>query len=394
MKITRFALVVLAMLLMTLLNLAFSLRAAEGIPDIATESLTLQPEGGAAAKLRWEKEREYEPTKAMILVRNPQASRATVLLSAWLNDGKALPITRVKGPKIDLVATTRDGIHQLDNGGRFQLEPKSLTPVELTFAQLTRSSGTEGRLALSGPDVPTADVIPITIEQPTPLWYLWLPLLAGLTLTAIIVLARRATLGSVGVQLPAQPQWNFRGSWASDVVVVSAVVTAVLGAIGSLGSAPFGDFSIARFVALNLVFGGLVLVAPLTYAALRTTAADGDVTKTVGTINGFLIACGMTLWAAFGQLLALFLLVLASPHSLGELLFLAILLTLSAVVLALYAWRTIEWTVRGYIDAAAEQAQDEAAERTRTKAADAAPEGEAVPIIIVQPPVERRISLL
>jgi hypothetical protein len=388
---SRVRLPVMVALVCALVVVPAASAVAQEVPDIATDTLTLRPEGGAATKLRWEEGREYAPVEATILLRNPANRKTTVVLAAWLNDGKPLAITRVRGPRIDLNATTRGGVDRLDNGGRFDLVPKSVTPVRLTFAHLGQGSATAGRLILTGPGVPKAVTIPIMIEKPTPLWYLWLPLLGGIGLSGLITLIRWLTLRGVHSNLPPRPAWSFKDGWASNVVVIGAVAASVLGAISLLGTPTFGDFSIAKFVSLNLVFGGLVFVAPLIYSALKRTVPEGSRTRTVGTVTGFLMACAATLWAAFGQLLTLFVLLQASPHTRPELVFLTILLFLAAVFVGLYAWRTIGWTVHGVEEAEAEPTEEQV-ERTKSRLADAGVEG--APILVVPPAAERRVTLL
>jgi hypothetical protein len=250
---------------------------AAGEPEIASDDLTIALEGGDATKLGLEKDREYGPTTANVLLRNPTTKAATVKLWAWLDDGQRIAITRVKdeaGAAIDLavdpVATLRAGMPKLNNNGEFALPAKSMVPVDVTFEHLKRSSSPEGHLALGGPSVSTMSVVGLSFEQPTPLWYLWVPIGVGAFLTGVFMLARLMTMGErKRTYLPPIQTWTFKDGWASNIVVIGAVVAAIIAALGSLGSETFGDFSVANFVGLNLVFAAMVLVAPLTYSALR-----------------------------------------------------------------------------------------------------------------------------
>ena len=72
---------------------------AAGEPEIASGELTIPLEGGDAAKLGLDKDREYGPTTATVLLRNPSTKVATVKLWAWLDDGQPIAITRVKDEK-------------------------------------------------------------------------------------------------------------------------------------------------------------------------------------------------------------------------------------------------------------------------------------------------------
>jgi hypothetical protein len=308
----------------------------------------------------------------------------------------------VKGTGIDLMASSRDGESRLDNRGEFTLRPSSLMPVAVTFEHLTKASSTTGHLALGGPSVTTVSVIGLSLERPTPPWYLWVPLAAGALLAAGLVFARLAALGGLkDTHLPPRQKWTFQDGWASNLAVVGAVVTAVIGAIASLGDTPFGDFAVAKLVGLDVLFVAMVLVAPLTYSALRQTvlvdtqgrhldqqqdrSQDGEQdgtevrehdridvpehnrtrdekrdqrqmkTAIAGTVTGLLVAAAAVLWAAFGELATLLILVSAAPHESEEFVLQAGLILLLAGFVVIYAWKTLGWTVEGY----AELAQDE-----------------------------------
>jgi hypothetical protein len=314
--------------------------------DIASGDVTLHPAVGDFKRLVPGSDAEYSAVDATVLLRNPTKASVTARVEAFLDDDKTLVIRSIKGPNIDIEATSvGGGPEQLPNDGQFVL-PSGLTSVKITFVHLTRSDSTKGTLVLTGPGVLAASVVKLTIERPTPVWYIWTPLGAGLVLAFIIVGIRWFTLTTKKRDLGATVKWSFNDGWASNVVVVGAIVTAILGAVSSLGPDPFGDFALAKFVGLNLVFGGFVVIAPLIYAALRSSRTHPtNGTSVVGTVHGFLLAATVTLWAAFGQLIAVFILVRAATHQPGELLALGLLLGAAAIFVAVYAWNTIVWTV-------------------------------------------------
>lgn len=334
------------------LGLAMPASGQEPAPDFASGDLLLRPEGGDATKPRLESGREYGPAVATVFLRNPGKKRVTVRLTAWLLDGQRLPIESVEGPGINVSSTARDDTVILDDKGNFDLKAHSVTPVSVSFVQLTKSSSTSGQLVLGGPSVAQPDTVGITIERPTPPWYIWTPLLVGLALSGLLIGVRWLTLRKESPpNLAPLPKWTFKDGWASNVVVIGAVVAALLAAVSSLGPNPFGDFAVAKFVGLNLIFGALVLLAPLAYSTMRTTAGNDSERRTAGTVAGFMIASLGTVWAAFGQLSSLLILVSAAPHSILELVTLGALLLVAALFVAVYAWRTIAWTVRGYAEA-------------------------------------------
>jgi hypothetical protein len=405
---------------------------AAGEPEIASDDLTIPLKGGDATKLSLEKDREYGPTTVTVLLRNPTTKAATVKLWAWLDDGQPIAITRVKDEKgaidlaIDPIASLRAGVSRLYKKAEFPLPAKSMVPVDVTFQHLKKSSSTRGHLALGGPSVSTVSVVGLSFEQPTPSWYLWVPVGVGAFLTGVFMLARLMTMGErKRTYLPPIQTWTFKDGWASNIVVVGAVVAAIITALGSLGSETFGDFSVANFVGLNLVFAAMVLVAPLTYSALRkrrvvrdqqqaeenveqphqqhkrtgiagtvvclraaasalwTTVVRGQQTEMTveqphrqqaernaeqpyphprssaiaGTVAGLMVAASAVLWAAFGQLTTLFILVLAAPHDLEELLLQGVLILLAAFFVFLYAWKSLGWTVNGYAELSPDEQQ-------------------------------------
>jgi hypothetical protein len=336
-------------------------------PDIASGDLTVTLEGGDATKLRLERDREYGPTNATVLLRNPTSKPATVKLWAWLEDGQPIAITKVKNHNIDLMASSRNGVSKLDNRGEFSLPAKSVVPVTVTFEHLTKSSSTKGHLALGGPSVSTVSVVGLSFERPTPPWYLWTPLVAGALLAVLLTSARFATLQQrkqEHTHLPPNQKWTFKDGWASNIVVVGTVVITIIGAVGSLGSEALGDFSVADFVGLNLVFGSMVLVSPLVYSALRTKVPkdeEHEKTTIAGTVVGLLVGAAAILWAAFGQLASLFILVLSAPHEWQEFVLEVFLILLAGGFVFIYSWKTLGWTVNGYAELTE---QDEKAPKT------------------------------
>jgi len=84
--------------------------------------------------------------------------------------------------------------------------------------------------------------------------------------------------------------FDFQKSWLSTF-------TALLAILGSLNLSGLAFASDPSYSVLNLFFALLVAVAPLVYVALGATGK--------GTVGGFLAACVATLWAAFGVVISL-----------------------------------------------------------------------------------------
>jgi hypothetical protein len=125
---------------------------------------------------------------------------------------------------------------------------------------------------------------------------IFLPLLVGL----VLVLARVLT---VDVRAPFGPaNWSYSESWATSLTLVGALLGTVLGA----GVLPekLDLFSKAGYSAFNVLFGMLVLVAPLVYAAAQRRMPDADdgTPQYQGTTWAFGWASVATLWGVFGEL--------------------------------------------------------------------------------------------
>jgi hypothetical protein len=102
--------------------------------------------------------------------------------------------------------------------------------------------------------------------------------------------------------------WSFKDSWATNLTAIGAVFGTVLSATGVLDELLPG-FELTSFTAMNLVFGAIVVLAPLVYAALgRRETKDGTL-LTRGSRVGLFFAAAMTLWAVYAQLFLLWVLI-------------------------------------------------------------------------------------
>ncbi len=97
------------------------------------------------------------------------------------------------------------------------------------------------------------------------------------------------------------PSWDFSKSWASNVTVVGAILGTVLSA-KVLPANPTVVASPNGYTALSLLFGALVVLAPLVFVALRS----GNPSTTNQTVEGrgwtFLLATAVSLWGVVGEL--------------------------------------------------------------------------------------------
>jgi hypothetical protein len=161
-----------------------------------------------------------------------------------------------------------------------------------------------------------------------------------------------------------QPKWDFTQSWASIFTGAGVIATSILSA--QVVGAP----STASYAAISIMFGALVVMAPLVYNFVRTSQeVPGECGKKAyqyqGYVGVFLIASAITVWGASGQIVVIGFLLeeLRGSHFVSYAVARLFQCLLAAVELALLisAGRTIYWTV--------EQQMVHWSERLRTFAA-------------------------
>jgi len=143
--------------------------------------------------------------------------------------------------------------------------------------------------------------------------------------------------------------WSFSNSWASSMTAGGAFLGTILAAsVIPAGAVPFSPGALAG---LNLLFGFIIVLAPLTFSASTriNKPAPGDTGPDyAGYIGLFLVAAGLTVWATLGELATIAILLdeLQSGTLSGALtwLFFALLL-ISIAGAGCYAWGTIRATI-------------------------------------------------
>lgn len=164
-------------------------------------------------------------------------------------------------------------------------------------------------------------------------------LIALLTLVAAtIVCMARAVSSQKGLNARlGKADWYFNQSWASNLAAVGSVLGILIGASTYAG---LSTLPLAAIV-LSVLFGTLTVVGPIIYAALQV--AQGDTLE--GTLGGFYLASGLTLWAALGELVAalVFFVDLSSKLSplLIALFFVVVVVAIGALLR--YAWISTGW---------------------------------------------------
>jgi len=185
-------------------------------------------------------------------------------------------------------------------------------------------------------------------------WWLYLVIFGPMVGAAIFMTLRALTfrVANCGLTNRLGPaNWDFSKSWGSNLTVVGALLGTILAA-GALPDTT--SLSKQTYAGLNLLFGVLILVAPLVYTATQTPVSVNR-TKTLkepqyqGYVVSFLIASAITLWATLGELATVTLLFneIRTARSLpaASVGLLIAVVGVSAALLCFYAWRSLKWII-------------------------------------------------
>jgi hypothetical protein len=141
--------------------------------------------------------------------------------------------------------------------------------------------------------------------------------------------------------------WDFSKSWASNITVVGAIVGTVLSA-KVLPASPTVVATPNGYTALSLLFGALVVVAPLVFTALRSKPSAMDVTVE-GKGWAFLLASALTLWGVIGELVTGGLILYEAKHGntlpLGAVFPTWCVIGGALVLIGVYGFRTTYYTL-------------------------------------------------
>jgi hypothetical protein len=138
--------------------------------------------------------------------------------------------------------------------------------------------------------------------------------------------------------------WDFSKSWASNVTIVGAIVGTVLSAkilpaTAAVVASPNG------YTALSLIFGSLVVVAPLVFTASRSGKPSPAGPVYTGRGWAFMLASAMTLWGVLGELTTVGLVLYEAQHAktlaLGAVVPIWAIIGLAIVLVAVYGLRTV-----------------------------------------------------
>jgi hypothetical protein len=292
---------------------------------VEPESLTLATEGGSA------------PTQT-VWVRNSNPELALVTFSAEVVDSDGIRHTIEAGS-----SPRRIGANEVQ---AFRVTLKDIPgDGKLNGELVARASGVRpGSIDLElGPNSDFTSLLNILLVVPA-------------IVAAAFVLLRYFTLkGHTGVGLGSRlgtVDFDFSKSFASTITVVGAVLGTVLTA-SVLPEEP-ELLSKQQYTALNLVFGAMIVLAGVVYAATEapaknSTPTPGEERKYEGFVWSFLLATGLVMWAVLGELACLLLIVSeldrADLFTTSAIVVFIVLMVTAALAILFYAFRRMHWIV-------------------------------------------------
>jgi hypothetical protein len=122
-----------------------------------------------------------------------------------------------------------------------------------------------------------------------------------------LVLIRWATLAVSPTQTIAPANRSFSSGFASTLTVVGAVFGTIVAA--GLLPADTAHLASASYTALNVIFAAMIACGVLIFSAFQKQVRSKDGLELLGYVGTFMLACAVTAWAAFGELVTLWFLV-------------------------------------------------------------------------------------
>jgi hypothetical protein len=235
--------------------------------------------------------------------------------------------------------------------------PNSIDTSRIKLTLVGDCAGNEGTLIITTTNASAAPVTArFALVRDARVTYYWWPFFAAM-LVAAGVLGVLALEGSRWKRrneiLAVDSSWSFKDSWLTNFSALGAILGTLLAASGLFDEIMPG-VSTAYFLGLNVLFGGLVLSAPVIYAAASVWRTDpskptrDDAPPEVeasgqkpavakGRVLGILLGTSLTVWGVSGQLFTLILLTWATNVDLWVKYVLTMLLLAALIVVVWYA---------------------------------------------------------
>lgn len=191
-----------------------------------------------------------------------------------------------------------------------RIPPGTTQRVSVSFIGLeTLRTEAGGDVIVTGGDKPVARAVAfVPAPQPAADWATIIVIgalvsIVVLVVAIVVVASLKKKLSKLGNAAPG-PKWSFE-SWATTLTALGAVLGTVLGG-ASLPAVP-REISKDTLIALNLLFGALVIVAPFVFQVIRKPSASSqDQEAGLWGYNwSLLLACAIACGAVLGELATL-----------------------------------------------------------------------------------------
>lgn len=300
-----------------------------------------------------------DSTRLSVAIKSDGTGTTTIVL---LNDGPSVDVNLSFAPTGDKATSISISPETAS------LDAFGATPVKLTMSGVSTDDAVAGDLVASGDKVGVAvrgmslAVAPSKPNYVERLGFGSLALAVFFIVVRLIFLQRTPATKFGFTSRLGPGGWKFSDSWASNLTAVGVL----LGTVVAASVLPENPHLLTKtqYGALNLYFGMLVVVAAFLYNALvAKKEVPGDATKkpippatylTEGFVWSYLLASLLTLWAVWGEVGTLYVMM---TDTLGKGQFSSLpgvlLLAGSGIVVVaggLYAWLTIGWNVQYYKD--------------------------------------------
>jgi hypothetical protein len=179
--------------------------------------------------------------------------------------------------------------------------PGGYSIIHLAFTW-SESLPADGWLFISAPHQSSTLVVKFSVDRVVPAVILaksiWVSFIIAclLLLFVHLVFVFRGRVNRPGWNTElsgASATWSFKESWASNLTALGATLGTILGATGFISEVLPG-VSLGGFVGINVLFGFMILLAPVAFVALSSSEK--------GTYGGLFSSAALTISASLGEL--------------------------------------------------------------------------------------------
>lgn len=205
---------------------------------------------------------------------------------------------------------------RLDERAPKSVAPNEVVPIPVTFDVSPDCNDEQGTLLFEATDDATAPTsVQFEFFRDVGSVQYWLPLIGslvaavGFALGLVFMRSRDRLRQTVDMG----SAWSFTDSWLTNVTALTAILGTVLTSSGILEDL-LPRIAKGQLLAMNVLFGGLVLFAPVIYSALAVWKRDGPTTEfyPLGRVVGLIVASTASVAGSIGVILTLIIVTAAA----------------------------------------------------------------------------------